>query len=74
MRKFLTLCLSIFVYLQSSAALAQTFPNQKTEVWTAKDFRFHTGEVMQALNIGTRGHSSWHHWHGRRNAQHRFRR
>ena len=52
MRKFLTLCLSMFVYLQSSAALAQTFPNQKTEVWTAKDFRFHTGEVIPSLNIG----------------------
>jgi homoserine O-acetyltransferase/O-succinyltransferase len=52
MRKFLTLCLSMFVYLQSSAALAQTFPNQKTEVWAAKDFRFHTGEVMPSLNIG----------------------
>ena len=52
MRQFLTLCLSMLVYLHSSAALAQAFPNQKTEVWTAKDFRFHSGEVMPALNIG----------------------
>ena len=33
-------------------ALAQNFPNQKYDVWIAKDFRFHTGEVAPSLNIG----------------------
>ena len=31
---------------------AQNYPNQKYEVWTAKDFRFHTGEVAPTLTIG----------------------
>ena len=52
MSKFLIVCLSLFVYLQSFATWAQTFPNQKTEVWKARDFRFHTGEVIATLNIG----------------------
>lgn len=38
--------------LFSSMLSAQTFPNQKTDVWVAKDFRFHTGEVISSLNIG----------------------
>ena len=52
MFKFLTVALSMLVSLHGSSALAQTFPNQKSAVWTAKDFRFHTGEVIPALNIG----------------------
>jgi len=31
---------------------AQNLPPHKTEVWVAKDFRFHTGEVFPELNIG----------------------
>mgnify|MGYP000741728869 CR=1 FL=1 len=52
MNKFLTVCLSVSFSLLSAMASAQTFPNQKTEVWVAKDFRFHTGEVIPSLNIG----------------------
>lgn len=52
MKKFLAVFLCMFFSLQSSVANAQAFPNQKTEVWVAKDFRFHTGEVAPALNIG----------------------
>ena len=52
MSKFLTVFLCMFFSLQSSVASAQVFPNQKTEVWVAKDFRFHTGEVVSSLNIG----------------------
>jgi homoserine O-acetyltransferase len=52
MFRFITLCLSVFLYAQMPVATAQTFPNQKTGVWVAKDFRFHTGEVASSLNIG----------------------
>ena len=34
------------------SAFAQNFPNQRYEVWTTKDFRFHTGEITPSLNIG----------------------
>jgi homoserine O-acetyltransferase len=34
------------------SAFAENFPNQRYEVWTAKDFRFHTGEITPSLNIG----------------------
>jgi homoserine O-acetyltransferase len=33
-------------------ASAQNFLNQKSAIWTAKEFKFHTGEVMPNLNIG----------------------
>ncbi|MBU3646726.1 MAG: alpha/beta fold hydrolase [Limnohabitans sp.] len=52
MTQFFALLLSVFLALQGTAAIAQDFPNRKTEVWVAKDFRFHTGEVMPSLNIG----------------------
>ncbi|WP_310625588.1 alpha/beta fold hydrolase [Limnohabitans sp.] len=52
MYKFLTVCLSVWMLWQSPTVLAQTFPHQKSEVWIAKDFRFHTGEISPALNIG----------------------
>lgn len=52
MNKFLKLFLVMFFYLQSSAALTETFPNQKTAIWVAKNFRFHTAEVAAELNIG----------------------
>lgn len=42
----------MFFYSQSPADLAQSFPNQKSGVWVAKEFRFHNGEVLPALNIG----------------------
>jgi homoserine O-acetyltransferase/O-succinyltransferase len=52
MRVFLNLFLVIFIIVFQVSALAQKFLNQKYDVWTAKDFRFHTGEVMPLLNIG----------------------
>jgi homoserine O-acetyltransferase len=33
-------------------AEAQNFANRKEGVWVAKDFRFHTGEVMPELKLG----------------------
>ena len=33
-------------------AMAQSYPAPKPGSWTAKDFRFHTGEVMPELKIG----------------------
>lgn len=52
MRVFLNLLLVIFMSVCQVCAFAQSFPNQKYEVWAAKDFRFHTGEVAASLNIG----------------------
>ena len=37
--------------LGSSLALAAGFPAAKEADWTARDFRFQTGEVMPALHI-----------------------
>ena len=37
--------------LGSSLALPAGFPAAKEADWTARDFRFHTGEVMPALRI-----------------------
>jgi hypothetical protein len=31
---------------------AQNYPTPQAGVWVAKNFRFHTGEVMPSLNIG----------------------
>jgi homoserine O-acetyltransferase len=49
--------------LQATAALAfalipftapaQNYPTPKQSEWIAKDFKFHTGEVMPELHIGT---------------------
>jgi homoserine O-acetyltransferase len=52
MRGFLNLFLVILMSVFPFSAFAQNFPNQKYEVWAAKDFRFHTGEVAPTLNIG----------------------
>ena len=52
MYKFLSICLFALLSLHSHMAWAQNFVNQKTDVWVAKDFRFHTGEVLPSLNIG----------------------
>lgn len=42
----------LFAGLAGSQTIPKQFPNQKTDVWVARDFRFHTGEVMPSLNIG----------------------
>ena len=39
-------------FLSISLAYSQTAPQPKEGVWTAKNFRFHTGEVMPELKIG----------------------
>ena len=52
MRAFLNLFIVILMSVFPVSAFAQNFPNQKYEVWPAKDFRFHTGEVAPTLNIG----------------------
>jgi len=52
MRILLNFSVVIFITFFQASAYAQNFLNQKYEVWTAKDFRFHSGEVMPSLNIG----------------------
>ncbi len=37
--------------LMSAAALAADFPAPKEGAWTARDFKFHTGEVMPELKL-----------------------
>ena len=37
--------------LMSVAALAADFPAPKEGAWTARDFKFHTGEVMPELKL-----------------------
>ena len=52
MRLLVNLFLAVLMTTLQIGAIAQNFPNQKHEVWTAKDFRFHTGEVASSLNMG----------------------
>ena len=44
--------LSMVVCVLMTCANAQDFPNRKEGVWVAKDFRFHTGEVMPEMKVG----------------------
>jgi homoserine O-acetyltransferase len=37
--------------MMASAALAQTYPAAREASWVARDFRFHTGEVMPELRL-----------------------
>jgi len=53
MRLLFNLFLTVLMSTLQSGAIAQNFPNQKYEVWTAKDFRFHTGEIAPTLNMAT---------------------
>ena len=43
--------LQLVLTLLSLSALAQNNPERKEAAWIAKDFRFHTGEVMPELRI-----------------------
>jgi len=52
MRLLFNLVLAFVMTAMQISATATNFPNQQYDVWTAKDFRFHTGEVAPALNIG----------------------
>ncbi|MDB5621216.1 alpha/beta fold hydrolase [Tardiphaga sp.] len=49
--QWLRLVLSAFVALTPSVALAVDYPAPKQGVWVAKDFRFHTGEVMPEVRL-----------------------
>jgi homoserine O-acetyltransferase len=44
--------LLIFLALISSLSFANDYPNQKEGVWIAKDFQFHTGEVLKEVKLG----------------------
>jgi homoserine O-acetyltransferase len=47
----LSFCM-LFVSTQSISAMTNNYPAPHAEVWTAKNFRFHTGEVFPELKIG----------------------
>lgn len=42
----------VFSFLSIALAYSQTAPQPKEGVWTAKNFRFHTGEVMPEMKVG----------------------
>jgi homoserine O-acetyltransferase len=44
--------LLIFLAVISSLSFANDYPNQKEGVWIAKDFQFHTGEVLKEVKLG----------------------
>jgi len=44
--------LALVFSLCFTSASAQNFVNRQEGVWVAKDFRFHTGEVMSELKVG----------------------
>lgn len=43
--------LAIFLYMIALPARAATYPTPQDGAWTAKDFKFHTGEVMPQLRL-----------------------
>src|SRR5215208_6858850 len=45
------LALSVAAHLFGPAALAADYPAPRTGEWVARDFRFHTGEVMPELRL-----------------------
>jgi len=45
-------CVRLLFSTLAFCAIAQSYPTPKPGNWTAKDFRFHTGEVMPELKIG----------------------
>jgi homoserine O-acetyltransferase len=48
------LCLGLAFCLVAGPASAAEYPPAKEGQWTARDFRFHTGEVMPELRLGYR--------------------
>ncbi|CAN1556063.1 MET2 Homoserine acetyltransferase [Burkholderiaceae bacterium] len=52
MFRYLSRFLAMGLSLLMTCATAQDFSNRKEGVWVAKDFRFHTGEVMPELKVG----------------------
>jgi homoserine O-acetyltransferase len=45
------LCIFLSLLLAASVALAQNAPERREATWIAKDFRFHTGEVLPELKL-----------------------
>ena len=58
--KLLQVAAALAFTLVSFTAPAQNYPAPRQGEWIAKDFKFHTGEVMPELRIGY-GHrpTSW---------------
>ncbi|WP_310645921.1 alpha/beta fold hydrolase [Limnohabitans sp.] len=52
MNRHLSSLFGVVLSLLMTCADAQNFTNRKEGVWLAKDFRFHTGEVMPELKVG----------------------
>ncbi len=50
-RRILGVILGLLVTLASVAASAQSYPPPKEGTWIAKDFKFHTGEVLPDLKL-----------------------
>ena len=44
--------LNVLFLVLCAQAFAQNTATPQSDVWVAKDFRFHTGEVMPSMNIG----------------------
>ena len=49
--KFVATAVSVAFALISSAACAADYPAPKQASWIAKDFRFHTGEILPELKL-----------------------
>ncbi len=41
----------VLTLIAAAAALAQNYPTAKEGTWVARDFKFHTGEVMPELKL-----------------------
>jgi homoserine O-acetyltransferase len=52
MQRWMKKLVGLFLSTLTLCAVAQSYPAPKPGIWTAKDFRFHTGEVMAELKIG----------------------
>ena len=52
MQRWIKKLVSLLLSTVTLCAMAQSYPAPKPGSWTAKDFRFHTGEVMAELKIG----------------------
>src|ERR1700754_3379967 len=50
--KFLQAAAAFAIMFAPMTASAQNYPAPKQHTWVAKDFKFHTGEVMPELRVG----------------------
>jgi len=44
--------LNVLFLVLCAQAFAQNTATPQSDVWVAKDFRLHTGEIMPSMNIG----------------------